>query len=219
VYQLAFHAGVALTCSTTIERTAELARRLFRQCGTGARIEAPRLVVLGGPDMGRSLDIPAPPSRLVIGRAESCQLVLADPQVSREHAELFRDLDGVLIRNLSAKNGVAINDQLISQRRLRDGDELAVGGTRLLFEDPAEEPMEVLMTEADHQLPARAAAEHDSTPAPAKASSVAPPPATSSVPPPKPRPALRATDLLVYGLAALVILLSIAGLVALLREM
>jgi predicted component of type VI protein secretion system len=176
----------------------------------------PRIVVLSGAATGRSLEIPAPPSRLVIGRAEHCQLVLGDPQVSREHAELFRDLDGVMIHNLSAKNGIEINDQLIGQRRLRDGDELSIGATRLLFEDPAEEPMEALMAEADHALPPPRA---ETAPAAAaeRAPSVAPPaPAVAVSPKPKPpRTAMRGTEVAIYVLAALVIALSVAGLLLL----
>jgi pSer/pThr/pTyr-binding forkhead associated (FHA) protein len=214
VYQLSFHPGVALTCSTTIERTAELARRLFRQCGAGTRAGIPRLVVLNGPEMGRSLDIPAPPSRLVIGRAESCQLVLSDPQVSREHVELYRDLDGVMIRNLSSKNGLEINQLLIAQRRLRDGDELSIGSTRLLFEDPAEEPMEALMTEADHALPAASQPVHDE--AAARAPSVAPPAPAQVRSNPAAKMNVRGSELIIYALAAIVIALSVAGLLLLL---
>lgn len=212
VYQLAFHSGVALISQTTTERTAELARRLFRQSGGGARVGGPRLVVLNGTDMGRSLEIPSPPARLVIGRADSCQLPLNDPQVSREHAELFRDLDGVLIRNLSAKNALEINEQVVAQRRLRDGDELTIGGTRLLFEDPADEPMEALMAETDQRL----SSSPQAAPQRASVASERPP----SAPPPSPSkraPAMRASDLVIYALAALVIVLSLVGLIALLE--
>jgi pSer/pThr/pTyr-binding forkhead associated (FHA) protein len=219
VYQLAFHSGVALTRSTTVERTAELARRLFRQCAAGARVGVPRIVVLTGAATGRSLEIPAPPSRLVIGRADHCQLVLGDPQVSREHAELFRDLDGVMIHNLSAKNGIEINEQLIGQRRLRDGDELSIGTTRLLFEDPAEEPMEALMAEPDHPMPPPGPEATPATPA-ERAPSVAPaapaaPTSTIAPKPKEPRAAMRGTELAIYLLAALVIMLSVAGLLLL----
>jgi pSer/pThr/pTyr-binding forkhead associated (FHA) protein len=215
-YQLAFHSGVALTRSTTVERTAELARRLFRHCAAGARVGMPRIVVLSGAATGRSLEIPAPPSRLVIGRAEHCQLVLGDPQVSREHAELFRDLDGVMIHNLSAKNGIEINEQLIGQRRLRDGDELSIGTTRLLFEDPAEEPMEALMAEADHPLPAPRSQTAPAAPAERATSVVPPAPAEAVAPKPRPpRTAMRGTEVAIYVLAALVIALSVAGLLLL----
>ena len=159
-----------------MERTAELARQLFRRSEAGARVGAPRLVVLSGQSAGRSLDIPAPIARVLIGRGETCQLVLPDPDVSREHAEVVHDLDGVVMRNLESKNGLSINGQTVSHRRLRDGDELLFGTTRLLFEEPAEEPIDALGSEADRALskpppvsvqPATAAAAPVSAPAPA----------------------------------------------------
>ena len=211
-YGLTFHQGVVLAEPTTMERTAELARRLFRQTQQGARIGAPRLCVLSGPDTGRSLDIPQPPARLLIGRDAHCQLVLPDSDVSREHAELLRDLDGVLIRNLESKNGLDINGQLVMQRRLRDGDKLLLGTTRLLFEEPAEEPIDGLGTEADRPLPPPA---QSAPPAPAQNASAAEP-AAQKRPRPKRDPAFDA-DVLIYALAAIVIVLSIAGLIALIH--
>ncbi len=140
VYALSFRTGVVLSQPTTMERTAELARRLFRQSQQGAHVEGPRLCVLSGPETGKSLDVPPPPARLLLGRAEACQLVLPDPAVAQEHAELVRDLDGVLIKTLGSAEAPNINGQLLAQRRLRDGDELVLGTTRLLFEEPADEP-------------------------------------------------------------------------------
>jgi len=214
VYELSFHESVALAEPTTMERTAELARRLFRRAQRGAPIAGPRLVVLGGLETGKSLEIAMPPSRLLIGRDPACQLVLSDPDVSREHAEVVRDLDGVLIRNLDSKNGLQINGQVHVHRRLHDGDELLLGTTRLLFEEPADEPLAGLAAERDRELPS-------STPPPA--GSVPPEPAgpapeAAPSPPPRARgartPSLDA-DLLIYALAAIVIAVSVAGLIAL----
>jgi pSer/pThr/pTyr-binding forkhead associated (FHA) protein len=212
-YALSFHEGIGLTQPITMERTAELARRLFRQSQEGARVGAPRLCVLSGPDTGKSLEIPPPPARLLVGRDESCQLVLPDADISREHAELRHDLDGVLICNLESKNGLEINGQLVLQRRLRDGDEITLGHTRLLFEEPAEEPIDNQSAEADRPLsrPVKIA-----TPAPAQQDPPVPP-ATSNGPTRLTRGVSFDADLLIYALAAIVIVLSIAGLIALIR--
>jgi pSer/pThr/pTyr-binding forkhead associated (FHA) protein len=210
-YVLSFHKA-APARTTTVERTAELARRLFRASQAGGGVRGPRLCVLTGPDTGKSLEVPAPPARLLVGRAETCQLVLSDPDVSREHAELVRDLDGVLLTNLESKNGITVNDQPVLKRRLRDADELVLGSTRLLFEEPADEPIDSLGTEPDRAL---------ARPAPSK------PPATSTNPEaaPDPAPSRKAprrpsfeADLLIYALAAIVIAISIAGLILLMRQ-
>lgn len=211
IYCVEFHENVALAQLTTMERTAELARRLFRQSQQGTHLAAPRLCVLSGPETGKSIELPPPPSRVLVGRDATCQLVLPDSDVSREHAELVRDLDGVSITNLDSKNGIEINAQRVQQRRLRDGDELVLGATRLLFEDPADEPIENLHAESDCALP---------TPVPSPAEAPPPEPAAtpSSAKPRRARssPAFDA-DVLIYALAAIVIALSIAGLLLLMR--
>jgi pSer/pThr/pTyr-binding forkhead associated (FHA) protein len=213
VYALSFHTGVALAQPVTSERTAELARRLFRGSQAGQRLGGPRLVQLGGPETGRSLSVPAPPSRLLIGSGGECQLVLADPAVAAEHAEVSRDLDGVLIRSLDPRRPLDINGQPLAQRRLRDGDELLLGATRLLFEEPAEEPIDQLAAEPDRSFAA------ESTAAPeAEAAPIPEEPTPAAHPPAKPRrtagPSFDA-DVLIYVFAAAVIALSVAGLIAL----
>jgi pSer/pThr/pTyr-binding forkhead associated (FHA) protein len=219
-YALTFRSGVVLTQPTTMERTAELARRLFRRSEAGSRVGAPRLVVLSGEGAGRSLDIPAPIARVRIGRGDTCQLVLPDPDVSREHAEVVHDLDGVLMHNLESKNGLSINGQTVSHRRLRDGDELLFGTTRLLFEEPAEEPIDALGSEADRSLskPPKVMEAPQATAAALAAvqagADAAPAPSTPA------RIKKRASfdaDVIIYALAAIVIAVSIAGLLALMR--
>src|SRR5262249_8446792 len=125
------------------ERTAELARRLVREVLDGAP-ESARFVVLGGPDDGKTLAVPPPPARLVIGRGDDAALRLSDADASREHVELIRDLDGVIARDLGSKNGLRVNDRLVRERRLRDHDELVVGGTVVLFLEPADEAVRAL---------------------------------------------------------------------------
>jgi pSer/pThr/pTyr-binding forkhead associated (FHA) protein len=213
-YTLSFHAGVALAQAVTSERTAELARRLFRGSRAGARLGDPRLVLLSGPDTGKSVAVPQPPARLLLGRAPDCQLVLAEPALLPEHAELVRDLDGVLIKSLDPERPLSINEQSVAQRRLRDGDELLLGATRLLYEEPAEQPIEQLAAEPDSPL----------GPAPAPVAAQPELPAAPSLPAPRRSdPAVRAAstgpsfdaDVLIYLFAAVVFAVSAAGLIAL----
>ncbi len=211
-YGLTFHTGVALPQTVTAERTAELARRLFRQSHAGAHVGAPRLCVLTGPQTGKSLDVPNPPARLLIGRAAGCQLVLDDPDVTEEHVELVRDLDGVMIRKIERAARLEINGLTVEHKRLRDADELVLGKTRLLFEDPAEEPIDGLAAEADRTLPPPAL---PPPPAPAGQSAAPSQPARASAPPRGRPPPPFDADLIIYALAAIVIAVSIAGLIAL----
>jgi DNA-binding CsgD family transcriptional regulator len=71
-----------------------------------------------------------------IGRRASCDLpLLWDAQVSRLHAELVRmGSDWVLCDEGLSRNGTFVNgERLRGRRRLREGDVVAVGGTRMEF--------------------------------------------------------------------------------------
>lgn len=241
-FTLSFHAGVPVNESTSADRTSALARRLIREVldPAGAAADPPKLVVLDGPQRGRTLEIPPPPARLVIGRAETCDLALTDADASREHAEVIRDLDGILVRDLGSKNGILVNDRATRERRLRDRDELVVGNTPIAFEDPAESAIKAIEGQPDEPL---ATPSSPPAPAPPAAPASAPAPASeaafeaeaeaeaesgseagSSAPrPSNPTARVRKTstglgaDVIIYLLAAAVLLASIAGLVFLLK--
>jgi pSer/pThr/pTyr-binding forkhead associated (FHA) protein len=66
-------------------------------------------------------------NHLMIGRDSSCDVVIADRQVSRYHARLSRSDKGVLLEDLGSKNGTYYNGDLISEPvLLQDGDLLQV---------------------------------------------------------------------------------------------
>jgi Protein of unknown function (DUF3662)/FHA domain len=69
-----------------------------------------------------------------IGRRPESNIVLADPNVSRNHAEIRPQGDGFLLVDLGSTNGTKVNGVRIDQRMLADGDELSFGNTRMRFE-------------------------------------------------------------------------------------
>ena len=220
VYSILFEGARPSVETITAERTAELARRLFRASQRGSQVGGARLVMLGGAQVGKSIAVPEPPAKLVLGRAETCQIVLNDPDVSREHAEVSRDLDGVTVKNLGSKNGVIVQGHNVQQRRLRDGDEIVLGKSRLLFEEPADQMLLALANEPDRALPAtelpsavETKTQASSAPPPAPAPSVE---RASSKPPAK-RTSFDA-DLVIYSLAAVIIAISVAGILFLMRS-
>ena len=81
---------------------------------------------------GRRVQIGTEP--LVIGRLPECGVVLADSNVSRRHAELWRAGDSVVLTDLGSTNGTRVNGAPIRERILASGDEVSVGSTRLIFE-------------------------------------------------------------------------------------
>ena len=67
--------------------------------------------------------------RLTLGRLPECTITFDDTNVSREHAEIRPDGDGFVIADLGSTNGTTVNGAVISQRRLDDGDVIALSST------------------------------------------------------------------------------------------
>ena len=65
---------------------------------------------------------------------EGATVVLADPNVSRAHAEIRPQGTGYTLVDLGSTNGTRVNGARISTQALRDGDEIMFGNTRIRFE-------------------------------------------------------------------------------------
>jgi len=91
----------------------------------------PRLIVLQGPDKGRTFQTGDEP--VVLGRSSE-QAPLTDNTVSRRHAEL-RLVDGAwVIEDLGSSNGTYVNGVRIAKpTRLKRGDQIRLGSTLLVF--------------------------------------------------------------------------------------
>jgi predicted Zn-ribbon and HTH transcriptional regulator len=68
-----------------------------------------------------------------IGRSLAADVRFDDPTVSRRHALIVRQPDGVRVLDDRSLNGVFVNGERIEGRALRDGDEIVVGRYRLGF--------------------------------------------------------------------------------------
>ncbi len=80
---------------------------------------------------------------LTIGRAHDNTIVLADPSVSRYHAQISVAAEGFVITDLGSTSGTRVNDQPINPnlpQGLEDGDLIRVGDSVLRFssERPAQ---------------------------------------------------------------------------------
>jgi hypothetical protein len=71
---------------------------------------------------------------LSVGRMPECNIVLADPNVSRRHAEIRPKGVGYVVVDLGSTNGTRVNGIRITEHELVDGDELTFGNTRIRFE-------------------------------------------------------------------------------------
>jgi hypothetical protein len=70
-----------------------------------------------------------------LGRSRSCDVVLDDANVSRQHAEVRPRGGGWFVADLGSTNGVAVNGVRIEQAHaLKPGDRIELGTTVLTFE-------------------------------------------------------------------------------------
>jgi transcriptional regulator with AAA-type ATPase domain len=75
-----------------------------------------------------------PPRDVSVGSAALNDIVLAVPEVSRQHAVLRATDDAVEVRDLESKNGVYVNEQRVSAATLALGDEVRFGPVGLRLE-------------------------------------------------------------------------------------
>jgi diguanylate cyclase (GGDEF)-like protein len=78
-----------------------------------------------GPGMGRRY--PLGNARVVIGRESDCDIPIDDQSVSRRHACIQPAEDGYTVFDLQSTNGTYINDTMVSQCKLKDGDHVRIG--------------------------------------------------------------------------------------------
>ena len=72
---------------------------------------------------------------LMIGRSPSCDLVLSQGHLSREHAKIFIETEGACLEDLDSLNGTFINGaRLVGKKMLSDGDEVAFDSNKFSFE-------------------------------------------------------------------------------------
>ncbi len=95
------------------------------------------VAVIRGPDCGKRQRIRG--SRMVVGRAEDCDLRLTDGLVSRRHLELVTGPRGVVLRDLGSNNGTRVNGERQVEVAVRHRDEIELGGSVLSVIDPIQE--------------------------------------------------------------------------------
>ncbi|MBX7147911.1 FHA domain-containing protein [bacterium] len=68
-----------------------------------------------------------------IGRSPSNDLVLNAPKVSRQHAAINKYKDQYVIIDLKSSNGIFVNGRKVDEHTLNEGDEITVGGFKMIF--------------------------------------------------------------------------------------
>ncbi|HTM56685.1 MAG TPA: FHA domain-containing protein [Pirellulales bacterium] len=83
------------------------------------------LVPVGGGD-----PIPLLKKNLMVGRRESCDIVLRFSNVSAHHCQLTCNGGYWYVKDLKSRNGVKVNGSRVTEKRLDPGDELTIAKHR-----------------------------------------------------------------------------------------
>ncbi|HEX5101785.1 MAG TPA: sigma 54-interacting transcriptional regulator [Polyangiaceae bacterium] len=86
------------------------------------------VVVLNGAQRGHRVRLV---DRLRIGKAQENDLVLSDDTVSRQHCELERRAQGVVVRDLGSTNHTRVGRTAVSEAVVESGATISVGGVDL----------------------------------------------------------------------------------------
>lgn len=78
--------------------------------------------------------IPLTESEYLIGRSPDNNINLTDAGISGYHARIFRGPDGYAIEDMKSRNGVWVNGARLFHAVLRDGDQLRLGATDMIYE-------------------------------------------------------------------------------------
>jgi pSer/pThr/pTyr-binding forkhead associated (FHA) protein len=77
--------------------------------------------------------IPLDSTLMTIGRGLNNDIILEDSRVSRNHAQLRYRSRRFWLTDLGSTNGTFINGEPVTERALRDGDVVSLGGLELTF--------------------------------------------------------------------------------------
>lgn len=83
------------------------------------------LVVIYGLDLGRRFTLESP--TLTVGRSSKADIQIDQESVSRNHCKIINTGSAVLLRDLGSTNGTYVNDELVDEYILRDGDLIKIG--------------------------------------------------------------------------------------------
>jgi len=74
---------------------------------------------------------------ITLGRAPDCHVIIVDRRASRRHAEICRQDDGFILRDLNSTNGTWLNGQrLTAPTLLHEDDVIEIASARFTFHDP-----------------------------------------------------------------------------------
>ncbi len=100
--------------------------------GSDGSLSVPSLVVSVAAPGAPAVEAPLALRPLRIGTSPACDIVLADPKVSRRHCEIALTPQGIVLRDLGSKNGTLAGRVAIREAVLPEGVVVTLGGSELV---------------------------------------------------------------------------------------
>jgi membrane-bound lytic murein transglycosylase D len=108
-------------------------------------------VAFDAPDGGRQTLTFSEPFR--VGREDTCQILLADEVVSKQHLEIYRDKEGWWVRDLGSMNGTFLNGERVQHALITRNSEIQIApdGPILVIELLGQEDATAIQTSVPEQ--------------------------------------------------------------------
>ena len=89
------------------------------------------LVVIYGLDLGKKFNLDK--ETIIVGRSSKATIQVDQESVSRNHAKIISRGEHLMIKDMGSTNGTYVNDTLIDEAFLQDGDLVKIGRTIFKF--------------------------------------------------------------------------------------
>jgi len=89
------------------------------------------LVVIYGLELGKKFNLNRP--QIIIGRSSKADIQIDQEAVSRNHCKIINTGNAIMLRDMGSTNGTYVNDEMIDEYVLRDGDFIKIGRTIFKF--------------------------------------------------------------------------------------
>ena len=83
------------------------------------------MVVIYGLELGKKFNLNRP--QIIIGRSSKADIQIDQEAVSRNHCKIINTGNAIMLRDMGSTNGTYVNDEMIDEYVLRDGDFIKVG--------------------------------------------------------------------------------------------
>ncbi|MBN2803614.1 MAG: diguanylate cyclase [Deltaproteobacteria bacterium] len=116
---------------TTRELTIKLDRDTMNvMLESQKRVVHPSIIVVQGVDRGESVLIDKTP--LIMGRSDTCDLIIRDDGISRIHAQIIKEGERYIIEDQGSTNGIFFGNKRVERHVLSEGDKVLVGRRTIL---------------------------------------------------------------------------------------